>query len=127
MSNLRISSYVIVNVSVVYNERESSAVESRYIFMYNIDIINNGTKTVQLLRRYWNIYDSIGYKYEVEGEGVIGKQPLIQPSSTYHYQSFCLLRSYSGSMEGYYILQDEDQHLFKVLIPKFLLKSHLLN
>jgi ApaG protein len=127
MNHLEISSDVIVNVSVVYNERESSAVEARYIFLYNIEIINKGLKTVQLLRRYWNIHDSIGYKYEVEGEGVIGKQPIIQPGERYHYQSFCLLKSYSGSMEGYYILQDEDQQLFKALIPKFLLKSHLLN
>lgn len=127
MNHLEISSDVIVKVSVVYNERESSAVEARYIFLYNIEIINQGLKTVQLLRRYWNIHDSIGYKYEVEGEGVIGKQPIIQPGGRYHYQSFCLLKSYSGSMEGYYILQDEDQQLFKALIPKFLLKSHLLN
>jgi len=127
MSNLEISSDVIVNVSVIYNERESSAVESRYIFMYTIDIINKGSKTVQLLRRHWNIYDSIGYKYEVDGEGVIGKQPIILPGYQYQYESFCSLRSYCGSMEGYYILQDEEEQLFKVLIPKFLLKSHLLN
>lgn len=127
MNSLEISSDVIVNVSVVYNERESSAVEARYLFLYDVEILNKGSQTVQLLRRYWSIHDSIGYTYEVNGEGVIGKQPIIQPGSRYQYQSFCLLKSYSGSMQGYYIFQDEDQQLFKALIPKFLLKSHLLN
>ena len=63
----------------------------------------------------------------MHGDGVVGKQPLIKPGSSHSYNSYCVLKSFEGSMEGYYLMQKDDGNTLKVTIPRFLLKSHLMN
>ena len=60
---------------------------------------------------------------EVEGEGVVGKQPLIQPNGHHEYNSFCILETMEGTMEGTYLMQRETGELFRVNIPKFTLRA----
>jgi ApaG protein len=79
------------------------------------------------MKRHWFIKDSNGESYEVKGEGVIGKQPVIQPGASHTYSSFCVLKSFKGSMEGYYEMVREDGSVLYVTIPKFLLSAHSLN
>ena len=60
---------------------------------------------------------------EVEGEGVVGKQPDIPPGEWHEYNSFCVLESFEGSMEGTYLMQRPDGELFYVVIPRFPLRA----
>ena len=90
-----------------------------FFFSYEIKIKNNGPEKVQLISRHWNIEDSMGRTKTVDGEGVIGKKPFIEPGNIFEYTSFCPLKTNFGYMTGFYTLRDEEGKLFKVSIPKF--------
>ena len=119
-----------VVVKPTFMQSESDVVNQKYVFVYFITIENMGDTPVKLLRRHWNIEDSNGESQEVSGEGVIGRQPVIEPGKAHHYNSYSVLKSMSGTMEGYYEMQRgraEGGELLHVNIPKFWLRSHLLN
>jgi ApaG protein len=74
-----------------------------------------------LRSRDWTITDSIGEEYHVSGDGVVGQQPVLQPSDVHEYRSFCVLKSGSGGMSGFYRFCDTDNNEFDVSIPAFVL------
>jgi ApaG protein len=93
---------------------------SLYLFKYHVTIKNKSDRTVQLLGRHWFIFDTGEGTSEVEGEGVVGEQPILYPGATHHYESGCQLRSSIGAMEGYYKMIDlQTQKNFQVQIPTF--------
>ena len=115
--------YIKVTVRPVYLDARSDMLNSRFVFGYYVKIANDGYEDVQLLRRYWLISDSAGRVHEVEGEGVIGRQPIIQPGGIHEYSSFCVLETFEGSMEGTYLMERTDGDRFKAAIPRFSLKA----
>ncbi len=91
-----------------------------YAFSYRITIENQSFNTVQLTERHWNIFDSLCNSSIVEGEGVVGKKPIIDPKQSYTYNSHCLLSSDIGSMNGYFkMINFTSSQQFKVQIPTF--------
>lgn len=124
---VEVSHEVSVEVKPIYLEDESSPVVHKHVFAYFIVIRNFGLHPVKLLKRHWEIEDSVGEHYQVDGEGVIGEQPTISQDEKHEYNSFCVLKSYRGSMHGYYTMERADGKLLNVRIPKFLLISHVLN
>jgi ApaG protein len=78
---------------------------------------------VQLLTRHWRITDARGLINHVEGDGVVGEQPVLRPGQSHDYVSGCPLSTAHGSMEGYYTFQAEDAELFEVAIPFFPLEA----
>ena len=115
---------ITVSVQPLFMEERSDVMKKEFIFAYFITIANHGTEEVQLLRRHWHINDSTGEKQEVEGEGVIGQQPAIDSGGTYSYNSFCVLKSFSGHMEGTYLMQRKDGTQFEITIPRFHLRAY---
>jgi ApaG protein len=91
----------------------------QFVFAYFVRIENVGDRTAQLLSRRWLIHDSIGEETVVEGEGVVGEQPVLGRGQVHEYQSFCVLRSPSGYMEGEYFFQGTDGTRFAAEIPRF--------
>jgi ApaG protein len=79
----------------------------------------------QLLTRRWLIHDSVGEGVDTEviGEGVVGEQPTIAPGAVHEYQSFCILKSGEGWMEGHYGLLRQDGTAFEAAIPRFTLSA----
>ncbi len=114
---------ISVTVAPVYLDAESSYFQKRFVFAYFVLITNNRRNSVRLLRRYWNIQEKDQAPKEVEGRGVVGKQPLIHPGESYHYNSFCILNSFEGSMEGNYTMETKSGHKLLVEIPKFDLRA----
>ena len=108
-----------ITVRPAYLPRHSREAEGQYVFSYAVRIENVGPGAVQLLSRRWTIHDSIGEVTEVEGEGVVGEQPLIGPGRVHEYQSFCVLKSARGWMEGEYFLERSDGIPFTAWIPRF--------
>ncbi len=103
-----------------YQPEYSSPSQAHYVFTYRITIENEGPSTVQLLRRHWIIYDAHGMAREVEGEGVVGQQPILEPGETHEYVSGCNLRSSLGKMGGTYLMERIiDGKQFRVNIPEF--------
>jgi ApaG protein len=112
-----------ITVQPVFLDGQSDALQRKFIFAYFIRIENNGSETVQLMRRHWFINHSSGRIEEVEGEGVIGKQPVIRPGDLHEYNSYCILETLEGTMEGTYLMQRENGETFRVTIPKFTLRA----
>ncbi|GAB3325006.1 Co2+/Mg2+ efflux protein ApaG [Larkinella ripae] len=111
---------VKVSVMTEYQPEYSSPSQAHYVFTYRITIENGGSSTVQLLRRHWVIYDAHGSAREVEGEGVVGQQPVLEPGEVHEYVSGCNLRSSLGKMGGTYLMERiVDGKQFRVNIPEF--------
>ncbi len=110
-----------MRVSVSYMPEQSEPTRGRWFWAYHIRLENDGPQAVQLLARHWIITDGRGARHAVEGEGVIGEQPLIAPGTSYDYVSGCPLQTPAGSMQGSYRMIGEDGALFDVAIPKFTL------
>ena len=114
---------VRVRVTPKYLEDESAPAEERFFWAYTIDIINEGSETVQLRSRHWRITDAAGHTEEVRGPGVVGKTPVLAPGASFRYTSGCPLGSPSGIMVGSYQMTTEDGELFNVAVPAFSLDS----
>ncbi len=96
----------------------------RYAFAYTVTIENKGKDAVQLTSRHWEISDALNNIEIVEGEGVIGKKPVIQPGKKHIYSSNCLLLSPFGSMKGHYnMVNFTSTRKFRVMIPSFKLSE----
>ncbi len=116
----KISEGVTISVETFYQPEYSNPVTNEFMFAYRISIENNNTFPVQLLRRHWSIFDSNSDYREVEGEGVIGVQPKINPGEKYQYVSGCNLKSEIGKMHGIYFMENcHNKQTFLVNIPAF--------
>jgi ApaG protein len=114
---------ITITVRPIYVDGESDAMARKFMFAYFISIENHGTESVQLLRRHWFINHDGGRVEEVESEGVVGKQPTIAPGASFSYNSFCILETFEGSMEGTYLMRREGGEYFRVTIPRFTLRA----
>jgi ApaG protein len=109
-----------VSVETEYQPAYSSPSQHHYVFTYRITIENLSEFTIQLLRRHWHVYDAGFTKREVEGEGVVGQQPVLEPGQCHQYVSGCNLKSGLGKMEGTYLMERiVDGARFHVHIPPF--------
>jgi ApaG protein len=127
MTFTEISHDIKISVHPIFVERESDPINGRFVYAYFVTIENLGSESVQLMHRQWYIHDSNGESHEVYGEGVVGRQPVITTGEVYNYNSFCVLKSFEGTMEGFYEMLKADGKLLKVTIPTFFLRSHLMN
>lgn len=120
---------ITITVDTRYLASESRPLQDYFAFAYHIIIGNGSPFSVQLLRRHWLIMDGVGHIREVEGEGVVGQQPILQPGESHAYTSWCTLPTEIGRMSGTYLMQRlHDESLFEVLIPKFnLITPMILN
>ncbi|QJC29464.1 Co2+/Mg2+ efflux protein ApaG [Enterobacteriaceae endosymbiont of Plateumaris pusilla] len=112
-------SQVYIKVNSIYIESQSIPKSNRYVFAYTITINNLGKKLLQLISRYWIITNGNGKKIQIHGEGVIGKKPYIKPGNDFKYTSGAILETPIGTMQGHYIMIDENSNIFHVDIPVF--------
>lgn len=109
-----------ISVDTVYQDEYSNPEKEHFMFAYQITIENLSDYAIQLMRRQWIIFDSNGTQREVEGEGVVGAQPVILAGDSYSYVSGCNLNTEIGSMKGKYQMQRMEDHTeLTVAIPEF--------
>ncbi len=115
-----ITNGVKVTVEVEYQPQYSSPSQHHYVFTYQVTIENNSAKTLQLTHRKWVINDAGFPIKEVEGEGVVGRQPILEPGQKHQYMSGCNLRSGIGKMQGIYTMEQlMDGQAISIQIPSF--------
>ncbi|MCR6720534.1 MAG: Co2+/Mg2+ efflux protein ApaG [Chitinophagaceae bacterium] len=118
--NSIITEGVQVSVETFYQPDYSNPLQSEFMFAYRITLENHNSFAVKLHRRFWEIFDSNGSHREVEGEGVVGVQPVIEPGESYQYVSGCNLRTEMGKMKGSYQMENlHTKSIFRVDIPSF--------
>ncbi|RAR71829.1 Co2+/Mg2+ efflux protein ApaG [Flavobacterium aciduliphilum] len=95
-----------------------------FAYSYEITIENYSKDSVQLTSRHWEIFDSLSEVEIVDGEGVIGKKPVLKPGEKYAYSSGCLLSSTHGAMRGFFnMINFTSGKNFKVFVPTFRLSA----
>ncbi len=112
---------IVVEVNPEYSPEHSEPDQGRYVFIYYINIRNTGAQSAQLISRHWIITDANGKVEEVRGDGVVGKQPVLESGDEHFYNSFCVLETSVGCMQGSYMMLGEDGCYFDTPIPAFTL------
>ena len=116
----KVTDGVKVTVLTEYQPDYSNPGQDHFVFTYKILIENHSEHTVKLLRRHWLIYDANGTVREVEGAGIVGLQPILEPGDVHDYVSGCNLRTDLGKMAGTYLMERVlDGRQFRVIIPAF--------
>jgi ApaG protein len=116
---------ILIRVQPAFSLADSSLGAGRFVFTYHVELENQGQEEAQLLFRHWLIHDSGGDDSEVNGEGVVGQQPVLGPGDAHEYRSYCVLRSPIGYMEGHYTFERRDGSRFKARVPRFSLAAFL--
>ena len=115
---------ILVSAESTYQEQYSEPIHDQYVFSYRIKIENKSGRPVQLLARRWEVIDATGERRQVEGEGVVGQQPVIQPGHSYEYNSWVQFGTRQGAMQGSYVMARTDrrgrQTYFEAEVPRFL-------
>jgi ApaG protein len=114
-----------VRVRPGFSLARSEPSNDTFVFSYQVDLVNEGCEPAQLLFRYWRIHDAVGEDTEVDGEGVVGQQPILAPGDSHSYASHCVLRSPVGYMEGHYTFSRPNGRLFRIPVPRFSLEAPL--
>jgi ApaG protein len=119
----KITQDIAVSVEPAYLDEQSRPEDRHFVWSYRVRIHNKGGDTVQLRSRYWRITDSNGHVQEVEGDGVVGEQPVLKPGDSFEYTSGTPLNTPGGIMLGAYKMIRTNGESFSVEIPPFSLDS----
>ncbi len=120
----QITKGIKISVQTFFDGILYDSYQVRYAFGYKVTIENQSNDSVQLKSRFWKIKDALNKTETVEGEGVIGKKPVIKPGEKHTYQSGCLLNTPFGAMSGYYnMINFTSTRKFRVQIPSFKLSA----
>jgi len=110
---------VTVRVSVSFLPDQSEVDKARWFWAYHVRIENNRDMSIQLLTRHWKITDGRGGQHHVDGEGVIGEQPILKPGASHDYVSGCPLNTPTGHMDGLFKMITDDEQVLDIVIPRF--------
>ncbi|MCL8006699.1 Co2+/Mg2+ efflux protein ApaG [Gelidibacter japonicus] len=120
----QVTSGIKISVQTTFEGTFYKNYKVHFAFGYKVTIENQSKGAVQLNSRYWKIYDALNNVEIIEGEGVIGKKPVLKPGESHTYTSGCLLSSPFGAMQGHYnMVNFTNTNKFKVYIPSFKLSA----
>ena len=108
-----------VEVSPFFVPEQSNKEDMYYLYGYDVKITNNHPFPIQLLSREWTIRDGNRHTEYIQGEGILGEQPTIEPGQTHQYTSFCPLQTPTGNMRGKYEFKDHQGQTFWLNVPVF--------
>lgn len=112
-----------VSVQTFYKPEYSKPNHRHFVHAYKISIENNAVYPIQVITRHWLIFDSTEQIKKVDGEGVVGEKPIIEPGETFEYVSGCHLKSELGYMRGFYtVVNIVTKEKFTIAIPQFTLQ-----
>lgn len=112
---------VVVRPHYLADRSAPEASEPEFAFAYQVEIVNERSDAVQLVRRHWTIVDADGERREVDGEGVVGERPRLEPGERFTYTSWCPIATTWGTMEGSYAMRLDDGTELSVSIARFYL------
>lgn len=112
---------VEISTRTKYLELQSEPAKNSYAFSYTITILNQRDEAVRLLNRHWIITDQNNKVEEVNGKGVVGQQPVIQPGESFEYSSGTIIGSEIGDMRGSYTMESVSGVQFEAPVPLFVL------
>jgi len=118
-----VTNNIRVEVLSQYNAENSRPFQDEWVFQYTVRITNESSETVQLVTRHWIITDGVGHVEEVKGPGVVGETPVLAPSESFKYSSWCRLKTPTGMMHGTYQMLRTNGEQFDIEIAPFGLRA----
>lgn len=115
----RITRDIEITVLPEFAPDRSDEARGQFFWLYTVEIANQGQTSIQVTHRHWKITDANGRLEEVQGKGVVGEQPVLQPGEVFRYTSGCPLPTSSGLMVGTYRIVDEGGDVFEAEVPMF--------
>ena len=112
-----------ITVNPYYLDDQSEPEEQHFVWAYQVNIKNSGHSSIRLNHRNWLIIDANGKVMNVQGEGVVGEFPTIEPGETFEYTSGTPLKTNNGIMQGFYLVSQDNGEKLKIDIPTFSLDS----
>ena len=120
----QVTSGIKISVETTFEGTFYKNYKVHFAFGYKVIIENQSKDSVQLNSRHWQVLDALNNMEIIEGEGVIGKKPVLKPGESHTYTSGCLLTSPFGAMQGHYnMVNFTNTNKFKVYIPSFKLSA----
>lgn len=119
--SITVTNDIRIEVESEYIPERSDPERGEYFFAYHVQITNEGDETVQLMSRRWVITDAEGKTEVVDGSGVVGEQPVLEPGESFEYSSFCPLPTEMGTMHGTYQMVTRGGESFDATIAPFTL------
>jgi ApaG protein len=117
-----------VSVEVTYQAEFSNPHQHHFVFTYRVNIENKSQHTIQLKSRKWEIFDAAERMKIIEGIGVVGQQPVLEPGESHTYVSGCNLKSGLGKMRGSFQMEKVfDGKQISVKIPEFQLIANIFH
>ena len=108
-----------IRVKPAFWDERTVPEKSQWAFSYTVTITNDGSRAATLRRRHWQITDAAGHTEEVKGDGVVGKQPRLEPGESFEYTSYVMLKTPFGSMHGKYFFERNDGSEVIAVIGEF--------
>ncbi len=112
-----------VEVEAVFDPDRSRPDHGLWFFLYTVTLSNEGPETAQLVNRHWVITDGHGHVEEVDGPGVVGEKPVLEPGESFQYTSGCPLPTPFGTMRGRYHMTTRAGERFEAEIAPFELSA----
>lgn len=116
---------LLIEATAFYLPQHSNESLNRFAYAYHIKMTNNSDQKVSITARHWDIIDANGHKESVDGEGVVGRCPTLEPGEDFEYHSFAVLRTCWGTMDGHYTVRRDDGDMFNALVGRFFLLPQL--
>jgi ApaG protein len=114
---------ITVTVTPYFLDDQSSPQENHYVWAYQVNIKNSSKSIMRLNHRNWIIIDANGKIMNVQGAGVVGEFPILNPGESFEYTSGTPLKTNNGIMQGFYLMSQDDGEALKIDIPTFSLDS----
>jgi len=106
---------------VYYRDSEQLPGDAPHAFIYFITITNLSDLKVTLRGRRWVLREADGHQQVIEGEGIVGKEPILAPGESFSYNSYHVTHcdcTAKGSFHGV----DSDGCAIHCRIPEFEMK-----
>ncbi len=117
------SEFLKIQVRPFYVQDKSDEEAEIYFYAYRVSMRNDSDQPLKLMKRNWIVKDGNGKVEVINGEGVVGQRPVLQPGESFNYTSFCVLQTPTGNMRGRYQFEDPSGHLLWIDIPLFFLRK----
>ncbi len=110
---------------VVYMPNLDAPPDKPHPFVYFVSIFNDSSVPITLRARKWVVIEDGGETTVVEGDGVVGQQPTINPGEHFSYNSYHVVRK-SALVNGAFFAEMAGGEWIFTRIPEFRLEVPML-
>ena len=107
---------------VVYMPQLEAPEDRPHPFVYFITIHNDSAETVTIRGRKWVVTDTDDQCIVVEGDGVVGKFPRLEPGESFTYNSYHVIGSDSVAQGALFGVTEDGSGVF-TRIPAFEMRT----